>query len=205
MKRPANPDQQPSGCYHYTVPETGIRVPANGNLNLVQCVKFVAENYTANGYAVPVNLDERIMDYCCQSTGQRCIDASTLREVYPGDASKVTRQQAVRFLKTMLSWGAAAFSAVSHDLEHARAETCLSCPKHVPLEGCAGCAKATINNMISRFIVGRRPDERLQACGVCGCLLKVKVRIPRDVLLSHTPADEMPKYPAHCWFITEGN
>jgi hypothetical protein len=47
-------------------------------------------------------------------------------------------------------------------------------------------------------------EEVLGKCEVCRCALSLKIHIPRQVILNHTPDEEYSKFPSHCWLITEG-
>lgn len=201
----ANDGANPPGCWWYEVPETGKRIPASGQMiSLSRLRAAVADHYTANGYAVPANLRLTLMDWCCRHaidpTG--CLDSDKVPAV-PDPARQVTRHQISQALATMASWGIRGFPTIPVEMVEKRTAICLMCTMHRDLTGCKGCGKAALDQMVTKLLGSNVADERLQGCGVCGCLLKVKVRIPHHILWSHTPDKQREQYPPNCWLVQE--
>ncbi len=73
-----------------------------------------------------------------------------------------------------------------------RADICSACPMKTTVVGCGACVSA-----LKLFI--RPPSQLLppppKACSACGCVLNLKVWVPREVL---GPAEEF-EYDSVCW------
>lgn len=46
-------------------------------------------------------------------------------------------------------------------------------------------------------------DDKLKTCGVCDCVLKLKVWMPIAMVLSHTSEEELASFPSNCWIPAE--
>lgn len=46
-------------------------------------------------------------------------------------------------------------------------------------------------------------EDKLGHCEVCNCVLSLKVHVPIQTILNHTPADQKAKFPAFCWISEE--
>lgn len=79
-----------------------------------------------------------------------------------------------------------------------RATICLTCP-HNSSKECTVCSGLL---QMVRQLVGRREtkyDPYLGTCGLCGCLLRVKVHISAGALKAATTPPPDSEIPAACW------
>jgi hypothetical protein len=88
-----------------------------------------------------------------------------------------------------------------------RANVCLQCPHNEarPLEELF---KGAVAGVVRRQLEVKgklglkvEGEEGLHVCGLCGCVLRLKVHVPLDVARTNTP--DWQGFPAHCWLRTE--
>jgi hypothetical protein len=86
-----------------------------------------------------------------------------------------------------------------------RANTCLACPHHTkehPLEEAAKRLAVRLTLDLKRQNGWQVDNEdKLGLCGLCWCLLEVKVHVPLDIARENTP--DWEKFPEQCWLIAE--
>lgn len=94
---------------------------------------------------------------------------------------------------------------VDKPLAEERARVCSSCFANKEPEGCTSCASAKLREWVEDIVGGDATahDGFLKACAFCSCQLKAKVWIPLDVLLRHTPAEQLARLPDYCWMRKE--
>lgn len=111
-----------------------------------------------------------------------------------------------RFYHARSAWLGDGGHPVSTLQATARSSTCLRCPRHdstSPIwEGLAYAATLELRLQIElrNQMKLTLPEPRPHLCGVCGCLLELKVYEP----LSHARATtELAELPKNCWMLTE--
>jgi hypothetical protein len=88
-----------------------------------------------------------------------------------------------------------------------RGEICKRCVFNQPPIGCSSCNIAALNKIVEKFLGGQSLpiDNQLESCQICACHLRVKVRVPMEVLKRHIKPEQMLQFPpAHesfpgCW------
>lgn len=96
---------------------------------------------------------------------------------------------------------------VDQNTANLRAQTCITCHNNVsggdvPAgRSCRICGKSGNKALdaLRKPIIGENKtayDGRLQACGICGCDLKLSVWIPNNILLTK---EDSNAYPSFCW------
>lgn len=95
---------------------------------------------------------------------------------------------------------------VEQDEAERRASICNQCTQNREVSGCRGCAAGALTSLIDSVRKGKTTslDSKLHTCCVCGCLNRVKIWLPLDIILSHTPLDqkELLKTKApNCWML----
>jgi hypothetical protein len=115
----------------------------------------------------------------------------------------------------LVDWLGSNAKPVSPRVSQRRADQCngritgLPCPLHVekPLkELFVGSALVPVKkrleakSMLKLTIDG---EENLHVCDACGCLLKLKVHTPIDVILENTRAEDMQALHPDCWVLKE--
>lgn len=205
MLEPPNRTEQFAGCYWYTVPETGKRVPQNGNVGLSQLRAMVAEHYRANGYQPPGNLEDTLVEFCCKNSPDvRCHEVKEGRHtdhVHAEPGQRLSLSQIISGTKTLVAVARHLMNGGDYVPEHVsrdRALVCLNCPMHQTVS-CSACA---LKQLATSFITQYK-DDRLKACSVCGCWLRAKVMLPWHVVAKHTTNRVWQQYPPECWMVTE--
>jgi hypothetical protein len=113
------------------------------------------------------------------------------------------------FITSMWAWVKGGCKIEDDSVAEARSRICEKCPRMVKKPtGCPGCfaRKAMIflyggmnHEGTGAFPFKNNPrHKKLHYCGVCGCDLKLKVYIPKDVL---PKADK--NHPEACWLQEE--
>lgn len=88
-----------------------------------------------------------------------------------------------------------------------RANTCLACPKHEHAaweELYKGAVAEPIRRhmeMRSHLMLRVEGESELHLCGLCRCVMKLKVHVPLDVARRNTP--DWHNFPDNCWLRTE--
>lgn len=200
--------ETPPGGMSYHVPETGITIPTGRPpfTCLSDLLNDVRAHYKANRVEAPPDLAARVEDYNCRRLGPDwCRTAQgvewTKNAAIPSFGLAQLRQASL----TIMSWFRDDHPSVPPEQIEKRAETCLACPMHGYPSDCGGCAAAEIAASVGNFIVGSRvpQDEKLKACRVCSCLLRLKVRVPLPSILKHSPSAQLAALPQNCWILRE--
>jgi hypothetical protein len=106
---------------------------------------------------------------------------------------------------TLGSWMVSGWMKVPQEQATARAAVCSDCAFNQQPSGCSGCSMAALLSIV-KSVVGNAStphDSRLHACNICGCSLRVKVHLPLDPILKHTPDSQQELLPDHCWILRE--
>lgn len=198
------------GCYSFTVPETGFRIPRSGTTSIDNVLAQTVTYYKANGYVVPSGLRQRIIDECCakQAPGT-CIEDLRM----PQQAASPTLSTALEVVwtgtRTLATW--LTKGKVSNEVAARRAAVCAACPNNRDIEtpGCKSCGYASRLNQLSTFVAGILQKERmswdegLRSCSVCHCHLSLKCRTTLESILKYMPDSQRQALPAACWINTE--
>lgn len=114
-------------------------------------------------------------------------------------------KQGIEFFALREAWLGAGGKPAPQDVAEVRASICLQCPYHDTKTGLYAGLKKNIASQVRRQLEVRsqmkmqvfREDE-LNLCGVCGCVLKLLVHVPEEILVEHLKTDEF-SYPSYCW------
>lgn len=188
----------PPGNWHFTHPggfnSAAITFPA--------LVGKVAQ-YRANRNEPVVSegfnrLSDEVEDHICRKLSPE--DQQSLCDTGVTIPNGVHWTEVVRFLKTMVAWVKVGFRKVDAQEANRRAAICIKCPLNVGLRGCAIC-KITVGGLRDQLLGGSSTshDDKLMACGVCGCDNKAQVHVPLDVLKA---GGRELNYPSYCWKFT---
>jgi len=117
-------------------------------------------------------------------------------------------KRAAQGTAVVLEWLGSGANPVAQELAEKRAEICVACPKNEPgswyTEAPAELIKKAVESwktLTSRtdFEFTTNQGENLKSCGVCKCLLSLKVFCPMEHILKKTTAEVMAELPSHCW------
>ena len=180
----------PPGGWHYTQPQSGYSISA---INLSTLVKKVAAHRYNMGYPTEGDLAQEIeTDICDQLSSEDQLEycKSGIKR-----RNRVHFSQVISFLKTAADWLSQSRTLVDQQEAERRAEICSRCPRNVGTGGCGIC-----NSLIEELRMGLMQrsthyDDKLNACGVCGCDNKTQVHLPLDILAKGTTHT----YPNFCW------
>jgi hypothetical protein len=200
----------PAGCFHYMVPETGIRIPQGSNTSLYGCIAAVKEHYRANNLVVPSGLREKIEAACCkQAPPGQCLDDKgqpTLPTELP-DVRGTAIDQVIQGTRIMATW--ITEGKVDEGLAQARATVCAGCKfNQDSAQGCPSCRRGMLNVLKDVVVaaLSRQAlpwEESLKSCGICGCALKLKVWCLHSAIVKHTKENQLRAFPDWCWVRTE--
>lgn len=206
-----NPNQTPPGGFRYKVPDTGQWVPANYPREMIYSWNDLEEavrgHYRANHIDPPANLRHAILDQLCQILPQgQCRDGNRIIGFFQGIVAEF--QRIVQGTITLVDWWiSSGRQRVSNEEIERRSVICGKCIFNAPPVGCSSCNIGILNKVVESAIGGDRvpTDDLLQSCTICGCHLRVKSRLPKEVLRRNIPEKQLAQLPpAHdgfpgCW------
>ena len=200
----------PPGGWSWTDPDTNVKIQT---LAYVDLIRQVEAYFDANKLPKVENWRAVVDDEICRQNGiedSHCGEPAKPAPIPPERA--LQPQDLLNFLKTVRQWASKGFSFVSSAEAERRAAICATCPQNIAVPGCTGCqgilnyVRETLNRRANHR--GLEPkvtskDDQLQNCGVCGCVLEVKVHLPLEVATYAKPPGGRT-YPPHCW-MTQPN
>lgn len=149
------------------------------------------------------NPRQEIQDQICENHPDTCLD--TMKLPPPTTVGQNVRSFATTVKNYLLSGGV----LVDQNTANIRSECCAGCHNNVPSAearrapgGCSKCAKMVqtgIDVIRNIALAGRKTsgDEKLMACRLCGCDLRIKVWVP--VKYFDPECKELNKWPSFCW------
>lgn len=159
----------------------------------------IRKRCSANG--LPVPSDAQIEHQICQTMPNgKCNDENGL----PYNGIPMTGLNIETFKQgtaTLVDWWWHGRKKVSADETIRRSQICSSCQYNVPIGHCAACAMKSVHDLVNQVVAGEQlpTDNLLNACSLCSCSLRAKVRIPLDVLKRHISESILTATPGHCW------
>lgn len=162
----------------------------------------VIAHYKANNIPTPLNLDELIQDQECQHLpGNWCVDANGRSWPNAGWSGALNLGAVKQGTMTLLGWFAGGAQKVSREEVETRSAICATCQFNQLPGECQSCGASALYDIINRIVGGESypSDNQLNACTVCLCSLKAKVRLPLDLLQKHMSDEQKTRLPAHCW------
>lgn len=198
-----NPNMTVPGLFRYRVPETGFFLKEFYAWNDLE--DAVVKHYRANKLPVPSDLRQLILDQLCATLPQGwCRDGN---QGFVGFVRGLLHefQRVLMGTTTLADWLIKAGGQRVDDAEvNRRGQICQRCVFNQPPIGCSSCNLAALNKVVERAIGGHSLpiDAQLEACAVCGCSLKVKARLPMEVLNRHITDEQRRQFPpAHNGFV----
>lgn len=187
----------PGGRFPYLQQETGFRF---AELDFESLLKVVKAHRDANNLPIGTNFRYEVMDECCREllstypnwTG--AIDDEGRAAILPG--RKWNLEDVKGFLTTVTKFFMSGGSLVAQEEANRRADICTRCPKNADMAECWSCRGVT--GIIQNLRKGKTTpsDDRLKICMACGCDLKTKVWLEKDVMQR-----EGVVYDPKCWMI----
>lgn len=184
----------PGRRFFYQVPETNAFYENHVFDNLVIEVR---EHYVKNSLAVPKDLVALIEHYMCTNLPDGFCTGAPTRKKH----KFISLHQVRNFTRVLSGVGVSALKGesrlVPHDESERRAAICANCSEYNDRRLCTTCNG--LGPFMRRLLGVHRTtskDAVLGACGVCKCLLQVKIHITPEILSRTVETNE---YPDHCW------
>lgn len=192
----------------YLVPETGQVVPSSHMSvhNYHDLRDAVVAHLKANGKPVPGNLDELLQDHICRQNPERfCADENGARRSGAGAFGSFDFSAILQGTRTLANWFMGGMQRVSDEEIRRRGSICSPCAFNRQPEGCTSCNMPALMEVVNTVVGGKDlpGDGDLRGCAVCMCSLRAKTRIPLLILRKHTSAEQLSKFPRHCWMLDE--
>lgn len=192
----------------YIVPETGQVVPqAHASVHNYHDLRdAVISYYKANRLPVPGDLDVKIQDHVCQQIPARfCKDEHGAHRGGGGVFGGFDFSAVLQGTRTLANWFMAGMKRVDEAEVTRRTAICTICAFNRQPEGCTSCNMPALMDLVNTVVGGKdlSGDSNLRGCQICSCSLRAKTRIPLEVLRRHTGAEQLARFPNHCWMKDE--
>ena len=193
----------PPGGWRWTCPQTGKMIPNHPAATWGELQDAISEYCIANSIPVPVAAVV-IDELCHQLPSGYCRDTDA-RQITPLAGKKLRWSSIFQGTLTLGETLVRGKKLVAQEVADARAAVCATCSLNQPAPGCQGCASRTARELVGRFIGDRKTqfDNELKACNACLCELRVKIWVPKDIILHWMPAEQLKLCPETCWLLNE--
>jgi hypothetical protein len=117
-------------------------------------------------------------------------------------------KRAAQGLAVPLDWFQSGGEPVEQALAEKRALACVNCPKNVVGAWYTTSGAFIIEETIKTWqkLTGKndfkfetKQGEALKSCGVCHCIMRIKVFVPLKHIVEKTKPDVMAEFPPNCW------
>jgi hypothetical protein len=197
-----DPSSPPPGGWHYVQPESGRIFQHYARDAFFADIR---DHRLRNGYPIEPDWMAQIEDEICRSHPEWGKDVCGRTEHY-GERRPIDLAALQSFLNVMASWiagiihGQGAF--VSQEEADRRAAICAGCEFNANIGGSCGACVDRVARAL-RIIGGRKSqyDDKLEACAICSCALRVAVHIPLEAQqagLSNELKEEFRRV-GYCW------
>lgn len=167
----------PPGNWSYTQPETGVRMTA---VTFQSLIGKVVQHRQNNKLDV-ANVYSEVEAAICASLSPEdqvanCVTGTRERR-------SVGWAEIVSFSTWLTKWWTGGRQLVEPEEANRRAAICATCPYNVGVTGCSVCRTSigVLRNKLMR-VTPTTSDNKLLACGICGCDLKTIAHVPLDTL-----------------------
>ena len=198
-----DPSLVPPGGFAYRQPETGAIIDGQ---SLRDTAILVEKHRKANGLdraTFQESLDDVQHQICLRVPGSFCVnsDPDKIRFTFSWDAIKAGTI-------TLAAWAEVAIRNGNPYVDQAEAERrasiCSTCFANSKTEGCVTCGfMDSVRDLISKTCSDKSTskDSDINACGVCGCLIKCKVHLKEEILAPGITDKQAAMYAdiPRCW------
>jgi hypothetical protein len=139
-------------------------------------VDDVRAHLKGNGLPVDPNLSLTMQEWWCREvSAENCSEPNNPN-------MKDTVAMAERFLRTAKAFVFSGAAKVPQEEAERRAAICAECPMNITGNFCTSCFMRNMVASTVAMVSGWKTskDDKLKACGVCSCDLKIKVHVPKD-------------------------
>lgn len=186
----------PNKGFRFLVPETNFLVEAPDWDTLTT---EVFKHRRANGLGSPADYRDTIEDWLCnQLPSGFCYQVD---KNDPKNLGGLSFEQVKQGTATLVEWFFKGGKKVDKSEAESRTKVCSGCKYNQEPQGCSGCAKSSVHELIDKVVGGESHagDSTLKGCVVCGCSLRAKVWIPLDIIKNHTTPERNDLFPEWCW------
>lgn len=202
----------PPGLWRYRVPETGHWVRDFYAYNDLE--DALRQYYKANALSMPSDVRNRVQEQMCEQLppGWCKVEGAGVIGYVRGLLHEF--QRVLQGTTTLADWWInGGKQRVSNEEVVRRSAICQKCIFNQPPVGCSACNIAALNRAVESTLGGDRlpTDAQLESCSICGCNLRVKTRIPLDILQRHINDQQRQQFPPQhngfsgCWLREETN
>jgi len=190
-------DAVPPGGFKFRQAETNFTISAPSFHDLVVQVR---KHRNSNNLPIGIRFLEEIEEQLCENLGpewcQRNDPSHRARASYALDFWTVMRGTGL-----LLDWMVSGRSKVSAQEAEQRAHVCSTCPYNRGTSGCTSCNSNLILGLVNQIVGGDKTkyDNHLNACQVCGCALKAKVWLDKELMQKHQDKATADAFPRWCW------
>ena len=185
----------PPGGWTYHQPETDFTMT---DLSLEGLRVQIKNHRLGNQLDLDPDWWERVQEEMCASNAKFAERYCDPNAVTATGSRPFIAEDLFKFFKSMRAWAKNGFTPVAPEVAEARREICRACPQNIDVKGCTPCRGALrwLGVFMSKEEANNENDG-LRNCGVCRCVLRLKVLLPDDAIAANvTPSED---YPANCW------
>lgn len=187
----------PSGGFRMFVKETQTWIHG---IDWDQYLQKLKDHYRANDLPIGLLFNAQAEhEACSNSDPSFSYDEDGVKQA--ARYGPTTYQQFKSATGTLLQWFLTGKRKTPDEEIERRSKICLTCPLNQKPTECPTCQSGAIRTLIDQFVGGKETewDARLQACRICGCSLKAKIRIPLNIIRDNEPDVAKGAYPEYCW------
>ena len=171
-----------------------------------QLMMNVRKHLVVNELPDIAGLDVLIEERICEAKPHYCSgQGPELKPVM--SARRRTIHEVISGTKTIGSWlvqRAMGKGTVEPEEASRRAKICIGCVENQEPTGCSSCNMAAKNQILERLVpFAIAEDGQLKSCRPCGCMLSVKVKVAKEILVKNMPGYVSKELPGHCWLKEE--
>jgi hypothetical protein len=188
-------DTVPPGGWQYHQPETEFTL---SSLDLNQLKQHIEAHRRSNKLDLSEGWWDRVQAEMCAANSEFAARHCDPNAIPPKLPKRFVADDLFRFFRTMREWGVGKkFKLVTPEEADSRRKICRGCPMNIEVTGCTECQGSLrwLAEWMSKEEA--RADDGLKNCGICRCVLRLKVLVPDEVLAK--TVDPSEEYPAHCW------
>lgn len=195
-------ETMPPGGYTYFQADTNTRITSPTLRELGEAVIRHRQSNnipTGNLDAVMLECENQL---CATSPPGICRD---VQGQLIANGVNLTLEDVKRGTATLVDWFLHGREKVDRNVATQRAKTCASCYANKDPVGCGSCSANVLREIADKIVGGDSTDYDgfLKACAICGCQTRAKIWLPLNLLRRHMPEDQVARFPAHCWLLTE--
>lgn len=207
--RVANMNEMPPKGWRYIIPELPEPFNSVGPFPAYKdCLNEVRKRYAANNLLPPADLETKIHEWLCAHLTPNLCEESNASPLHSSVRGQISAGDLVRGARILAQWTFMRLTGqaerVSLAVANQRANICLGCPMRRSVGGCLPCIAGHYIALMTKISGGQKlAVQNVGGCGVCGCGLEGKVWLDKRVLKQHLDAEQLNRYPDHCWMVRD--